>query len=163
MTTQKITLDHIKTENKKFDEKVKVQLDNKFHVHIFPNFDPTKIASMLRTLIKDYVELESGKKKTKTELTVAELVILYTTVTFSDIATMPNSLSTRISLFHELAKTPYLSTIYNQFPSDSKKQIELAIEGYTKTLETSQKEMTEKIAEMQDRIADKVEKLTSET
>ncbi|MEH6872441.1 hypothetical protein V7006_18330, partial [Bacillus safensis] len=60
--TKKLTLDHIKEWNKKYDEKVKVQLDDKFHVHIYPNFDPVKITQIINMALKDVVEIESNKK-----------------------------------------------------------------------------------------------------
>ncbi|MCY8403604.1 hypothetical protein [Bacillus sonorensis] len=52
MTTQKLTLSHIKEDNKKYNEKQRIDLNDQYHTCIYPNYN--------NTLLKD---LRSNQKK----------------------------------------------------------------------------------------------------
>lgn len=158
MTTQKLTLDHIKDGNKKYDEKVKVQLDDKFHVHIYPNFDPVKITQMIKMALEDVAEIESNKK-IKHKLNFADLLNLYTILTFSDIANIPQGIATKVNLMTELVKSPYLKIINDSFPKESFESIDEKLLSITEGMIKTQEALTDKANE---EILKKVEKLTAE-
>ncbi|MCY8272820.1 hypothetical protein [Bacillus sonorensis] len=52
MTTQKLTLSHIKEDNKKYNEKQRIELNDQYHTCIYPNYN--------NTFLKD---LRSNQKK----------------------------------------------------------------------------------------------------
>ncbi|AVM24322.1 hypothetical protein [Bacillus pumilus] len=158
MTTQKLTLDHIKDGNKKYDEKVRVQLDEKFHVHIYPNFDPTKITQMIKMALEDAAEIESNKK-IKHKLNFVDLLNLYTILTFSDIATIPQGIASKVNLMTELVKSPYYKTINDSFPKESFESIDEKLRSMTEGMIKTQEALTDKANE---EILKKVEKLTAE-
>lgn len=158
MTTQKLTLDHIKDGNKKYDEKVKVQLDDKFHVHIYPNFDPTKITQMIKMALEDAAEIESNKK-IKHKLNFVDLLNIYTILTFSDIANIPQGITSKVNLMSELVKSPYYKIINDSFPKESFDSIDEKLRSMTEGLIRTQEALTDKANE---EILKKVEKLTSE-
>ncbi|MGE6627776.1 hypothetical protein [Bacillus pumilus] len=158
MTTQKLTLDHIKDGNKKYDEKVKVQLDDKFHVHIYPNFDPTKITQMIKMALEDATEIESNKK-IKHKLNFVDLLNIYTILTFSDIATIPQGIASKVNLMTELVKSPYYKTINDAFPKESFESIDEKLRSMTEGMIRTQEALTDKANE---EILKKVEKLNAE-
>ncbi|WP_144468666.1 hypothetical protein [Bacillus pumilus] len=159
MTTQKLTLDHIKDGNKKYDEKVKVQLDDKFHVHIYPNFDPVKITQMIKMALEDVAEIESNKK-IKHKLNFVDLLNIYTTLTFSDVANIPQGIISKVSLMSELVKSPYFKTINESFPEESIESIYEKLRTMTEGVIATQEALVDKANQ---EILKKVQKLTEES
>lgn len=158
MMSTKLTLDHIKEVNKKYDEKVKVQLDDKFHVHIYPNFDPVKITQMIKMALEDVVEIESNKK-IKHKLNFVDLLNIYTILTFSDVANIPQGITSKVSLMSELVKSPYYKIINDSFPKESFESIDEKLRTMTEGMIKTQEALTDKANE---EILKKVEKLTAE-
>ncbi|MEK4049946.1 hypothetical protein [Bacillus sp. FSL K6-2839] len=156
MTTQKLTLDHIKDGNKKYDEKVKVQLDDKFHVHIYPNFDPVKITQIIKMALKDVVEIESNKK-IKHKLNIVDLLSIYAILTFSDIADIPQGIVSKVNLITELVKSPYFKLISGSFPEESFESINEKLLSMTEGAIRTQEALTDKANQ---EILQKVQKLT---
>ncbi|MEH7790411.1 hypothetical protein V7358_13570 [Bacillus pumilus] len=154
----KLTLDHIKEVNKKYDEKVRVQLDDKFHVHIYPNFDPVKITQMIKMALEDVVEIESNKK-IKHKLNFVDLLNIYTILTFSDVANIPQGIISKVSLMSELVKSPYYKIINDSFPKESFESIDEKLRTMTEGMIKTQEALTDKANE---EILKKVEKLTPE-
>ncbi|MGA4713164.1 hypothetical protein [Bacillus safensis] len=154
----KLTLDHIKEVNKKYDEKVRVQLDDKFHVHIYPNFDPVKITQMINMALEDVVEIESNKK-IKHKLNFVDLLNIYTILTFSDVANIPQGITSKVSLMSELVKSPYYKIINDSFPKESFETIDEKLRTMTEGMIKTQEALTDKANE---EILKKVEKLTPE-
>ena len=157
MTTQKLTLDHIKDGNKKYDEKVKVQLDDKFHVHIYPNFDPVKITQMIKMALEDVAEIESNKK-IKHKLNFVDLLNIYTIITFSDIAKMPQGITSKVNLMTELVTSPYYKIINDSFPRESFESIDETLRSMTEGMIATQEALVDKANQ---EILKKVEKLIS--
>lgn len=62
MVTQKLTLNHIKEDNKRYNEKQRIELNEQYHTYIYPNFDPTRVSKMIKSLVEDYVEIQTKKK-----------------------------------------------------------------------------------------------------
>ncbi|WP_366560099.1 hypothetical protein AB0R69_15450 [Bacillus pumilus] len=158
MTTQKLTLDHIKEGNKKYDEKVKIQLDDNFHVHIYPNFDPVKITQMIKMALEDVAEIESNKK-IKHKLNFVDLINIYTILTFSDVANIPQGITSKVNLISELVKSPYYKTINDSFPKESFQSIDEKLRSMTEGMIATQEALVDKANE---EILKKVEKLTAE-
>lgn len=156
MTTQKLTLDHIKDGNKKYAEKVKVQLDEKFHVHIYPNFDPVKITQIINMALKDVVEIESNKK-IKHKLNIVDLLSIYAILTFSDIADIPQGIVSKVNLITELVKSPYFKLINGSFPEESFESINEKLLSMTEGAIRTQEALTDKANQ---EILQKVQKLT---
>ncbi|MCF7618669.1 hypothetical protein L3137_15535 [Bacillus sonorensis] len=158
MTTQKLTLSHIKEDNKKYNEKQRIELNDQYHTYIYPNFDPTRVNKMIKTLIKDYVEIQS-KKGVKTDLGAGDLAYLYTVIEFSDIADMPKTLTAKIKMLEEVAKSDHIRTIHEAFPKESLKKVEDAANGFVDFISRTANENADKINED---ILKKVEELTKE-
>ncbi|MES9718984.1 hypothetical protein ABWK63_18940, partial [Bacillus safensis] len=156
MLEEKLTLDHIKEWNKKYDEKVKVQLDDKFHVHIYPNFDPVKITQIINMALKDVVEIESNKK-IKHKLNIVDLLSIYAILTFSDIADIPQGIVSKVNLITELVKSPYFKLISGSFPEESFESINEKLLSMTEGAIKTQEALTDKANQ---EILQKVQKLT---
>lgn len=61
MTTQKLTLSHIKEDNKKYNEKQRIELNDHYHTYIYPNFDSARIMKMFKSLIRDFTDIKNKK------------------------------------------------------------------------------------------------------
>lgn len=153
--TKKLTLDHIKEGNKKYDEKVKVQLDDKFHIHIYPNFNPVKITQMIKMAFKDSGEIESNEK-IKHKLNFTDLLNIYTIITFSDIAKMPQGIISKVNLMTELVTSPYYKIINDAFPKESFESIDETLRSMTEDMIATQEALVDKANQ---EILKKVEKL----
>ncbi|MFT0857500.1 hypothetical protein VSK97_18035 [Bacillus swezeyi] len=158
MTSQKLTLNHIKEGNKKYNEKQKIELNDQYHTYIYPNFDPTRVSNMIKTLIKDYVDIQS-KKGVKTDLGAGDLANLYMVIEFSDIADMPKALTAKVKMLEEVAKSEHIKTIYDSFPKESLKKVEDAANGFVDFISSAADKNANKANED---ILKKVEELTQE-
>ncbi|WP_270574327.1 hypothetical protein [Bacillus glycinifermentans] len=158
MTTQKLTLSHIKEDNKKYNDKQRIELNDQFHTYIYPNFDPTRVNKMIKTLIKDYVEIQS-EKGVKTDLGAGDLAYLYTVIEFSDICDMPKTLTSKVKMLEEVVKSEHIKTIYEAFPKESLRKVEDAANGFANLLASTADESADKANED---ILKKVEELTQE-
>lgn len=159
MTTQKLTLSHIKEDNKKYNEKQRIELNDQFHTYIYPNFDPARVKKMIISLIEDFTEI-ANKKGVKTDLSPGDLLYVYTIIEFSDIAEFPKKLSDKLKMFEEVVKSEFAETIYEAFPKESLQKIENRALNFAKIAQQS-KEVLGSLEANED-ILKKVEELTQE-
>ncbi|TWK86687.1 hypothetical protein [Bacillus paralicheniformis] len=159
MTTQKLTLSHIKEDNKKYNEKQRIELNDQYHTYIYPNFDPARIMKMFKSLIQDFTDIKN-KKGVKTELSPGDLLYVYTIVEFSDIAEFPKKLTDKLKMFEEIVKSDFASKIYESFPKDSLQRIDKRALNVAKIAQQS-KEFVDSLEANED-ILRKVEELTQE-
>ncbi|MDE1362848.1 hypothetical protein CHCC15325_3132 [Bacillus licheniformis] len=158
MVTQKLTLNHIKEDNKRYNEKQRIELNEQYHTYIYPNFDPTRVSKMIKSLVEDYVEIQT-KKKIKTDLNAGDLAHLYMIIEFSDIADMPKTLTAKIKMLEEIVRSEHIKTIYEAFPKESLKKVEDAALEFTKFITNASNKNADKINED---ILRKVEELIQE-
>ncbi|TWL74974.1 hypothetical protein CHCC15315_1913 [Bacillus licheniformis] len=159
MTTQKLTLSHIKEDNKKYNEKQRIELNDQYHTYIYPNFDSSRIMKMFKSLIRDFTDIKN-KKGVKTELSPGDLLYVYTIIEFSDIAEFPKKLTDKLKMFEEIAKSDFASKIYESFPKESLQRIDKTALNVAKIAQQS-KEFVDSLEANED-ILRKVEELTQE-
>ncbi|MCY7479793.1 hypothetical protein [Bacillus safensis] len=117
MTTKAVNLTTLGELTKKYDEKKKVQLNEEFHLYIYPEFAPSKIAEVLKELNTDY--FNGGKNGLKIdEIAMTDWLYFLIIKKFTSLK-IPNSLKSKMSAYINLVDSGLMGQIMMSFPEES--------------------------------------------
>lgn len=115
--SKKIKLSDIKNDNKKFEEKKKVELSDDYYINIYPNFSNDKIAELINETILDPQRAkESGIDFDKIPL--ADWGLFNIIYKFSDLD-IPSDIKRKVQAFEIVMKSEYWTKIIAAFPEES--------------------------------------------
>ena len=119
--SQKLNLQALKSNAKKYDKKEKVQLNNDFHVYVYKHFAPSKVVDMLVELLTDYEE--SKKQKLGLE-SISRQDWLYFMIikTFTDLNISP-VLKNKIATYLQIRDSDIYPLLTFAFPKESYERV----------------------------------------
>lgn len=131
--SKKITLNDIKKDNKKFSEKVKVQLSETHHAEIYPHFSPVKITELIKEMLTD------GERAKKVGIDFDQINLsdwgLYNIIyKFSDLG-IPSDIEKKVEAFYLLIEFDYFGKIIDSFPKESIDKFNTHLDNFNKNLE----------------------------
>lgn len=119
--TKKINFNALKKEVALYDKKEKIQLDDQFHIHIYPLFAPSKIQQMLTEALEDHTKaIEAGLGKEMVNL--LDWILFHMILHFTDLD-IPTELNLKLQAFAILRDSKYFNKIVNSFPAESMDQV----------------------------------------
>lgn len=131
--SRKINLTAIKKEISAYTKKEKIQLDESYHVHIYPFFAPSKVQEMLTEAIEDHAKaIEAGMKEEM--ISMLDWILFHLIKHFTDIA-IPAELNLKLQAYASLRDSKYFSLMINHFPTESIDQVTLAAKKMIDTLQ----------------------------
>ncbi|WP_342468340.1 hypothetical protein NSS78_08545 [Bacillus sp. FSL W8-0920] len=117
MTTKAVNLTTLGELTKKYDEKKKVQLNDEFHLYIYPEFAPSKIAEVLKELNTDYFNGDKNGLKID-EVAMTDWLYFLIIKKFTNLK-IPNSLKSKMSAYVNLVDSGLMGQIMMSFPEES--------------------------------------------
>lgn len=126
--SKKLTLAQAKKKLSIYDEKVKVQLDDDFHVNVNVHFSKSKLRKMFIEAMND---LNKAREKGLNieEISVLDWILLHAIKYFTD-ADVPIEIKLKIQAFNVLFDTGYYSSIVESFSEENMKDIEEMIKNF---------------------------------
>ncbi|PRS77196.1 hypothetical protein C6Y03_01045 [Bacillus sp. LNXM65] len=117
MTTKAVNLTTLGELTKKYDEKKKVQLNDEFHLYIYPEFAPSKIAEVLKELNTDYFNGDKNGLKIN-EIVMTDWLYFLVIKKFTNLK-ISNSLKSKMSAYINLVDSGLMGQIMMSFPEES--------------------------------------------
>jgi hypothetical protein len=131
--SQKLNLSLIKSENKKFEQKQRIDLSDKYHVFIYPHFSPIKTSELIKEMITDKERAEQagidfGK------INMADWVLFNIIYKFADLG-IPSEIKKKVQAFTELVNYEFYGKIIESFPQESLKNLQESIMRFKDNLD----------------------------
>lgn len=129
MAKKQLTLKHIERENKKFEKKEKIDLDDDFFVYIYPNFSPKKIQEMIVEMISDTEQAkELGLEEEFNQIRYSDWGFFHMIKYFADLD-IPSDFKEKLSAYFTLVESEFYKTILSAFPKESIEKVGQAMEN----------------------------------
>ncbi|OIK22685.1 hypothetical protein [Bacillus amyloliquefaciens] len=133
MTSKKLSVSGVKALSKSVDKKQKVQINDEYHVYIYPQFGMLKLQKMFENFLKAPLEAEDqGIDMSK--ISMIDWLSFNVVKEFSDLD-IPNDIKKQLEFYYELMNTDLLYPIFNSFPQESLEKISIISNRLQSTIE----------------------------
>ncbi|WP_277539466.1 hypothetical protein [Bacillus sp. 159] len=133
MTSKKLSVSGVKALSKSVDKKQKVQINDEYHVYIYPQFGMFKLQKMFENFLKAPLEAEDqGIDMSK--ISMIDWLSFNVVKEFSDLD-IPNDIKKQLEFYYELMNTDLLYPIFNSFPQESLEKISIISNRLQSTIE----------------------------
>lgn len=123
MKSKKLSVSGVKTLSKSVDKKQKVQINDEYHVYIYPQFGMFKLQKMFENFVKSLLEAEEqGIDLSK--ISMNDWLSFNVVKEFSDLD-IPDDTKKQFEFYYELMNTDLLYPIFNEFPIESLEKINI--------------------------------------
>ncbi|WP_406588961.1 hypothetical protein [Bacillus atrophaeus] len=122
MTSKKLSVSAVKALSKDINKKQKVQLNNEYHVYIYPQFGLLKLQKMFENFLKAPMEAQE-KGIDMSKISTSEWLSFNIIKEFADLG-IPNDIKKQVEFYYELLNADLLYTIMSAFPKESMEKVE---------------------------------------
>ncbi|MCY0091430.1 MULTISPECIES: hypothetical protein [Bacillus amyloliquefaciens group] len=133
MTSKKLSVSGVKALSKNVDKKQKVQINDEYHVYIYPQFGMFKLQKMFENFLKAPLEAED-KGIDMTKISMIDWLSFNVVKEFSDLD-IPNDIKKQLEFYYELMNTDLLYPIFNSFPKESLEKVSIISNRLQSTFE----------------------------
>ncbi|OTQ87532.1 hypothetical protein BG30_04800 [Bacillus subtilis subsp. subtilis] len=121
MASKKLNVSGVKTLSRNIDKKQKVQLNDEYHVYIYPHFGLLKLQKMFENFLK--VPLEAQEKGIDmSKISSVDWLSFNIVKEFCDLD-IPKDIKKQIEFYYELMNIDFLYPIINEFPKESLEKV----------------------------------------